>query len=167
MGVCTIVSVDGTTPDVATANRYGMRYVHMPIGYHGIDRERQLEIARAVRDLPGSVYIHCRHGRHCGPAAAATAAVLLNLLSADEGVAVMYQAGTSDSYPGLCACVQALQRAPADELEQAPADFPEISPLPGFVRTMAELQTADDHLIQIRTAGWPVPPDHPDLVPLA
>lgn len=36
LGVTTIVSVDGTRPEVARAKRFGLRYIHLPIGYDGI-----------------------------------------------------------------------------------------------------------------------------------
>src|SRR5438046_379302 len=36
-GVKTIISVDGSKPDVATAKKYGLRYIHLPIGYDGIN----------------------------------------------------------------------------------------------------------------------------------
>ena len=166
-GVRTIISVDGATPDVATAHRHGLRYVHLPIGYHGIDPERQLEIARVVRDLPGPVYVHCHHGKHRGPTAAASAAVLLGKLSTEAGINFMRAAGTSDNYPGLYACVEDL--APADQatLDAAAADFPEIAPVPGFVKAMSHVDAAYEHLAAIKDAGWQTPAQHPDLVPLS
>src|SRR3712207_3553770 len=36
LGVTMIVSVDGARPKVALARKYGLRYVHIPIGYDGI-----------------------------------------------------------------------------------------------------------------------------------
>src|SRR5688500_19183961 len=33
LGVKTIISVDGAAPDVETARKYGIRYVHLPIKY--------------------------------------------------------------------------------------------------------------------------------------
>ncbi len=166
-GVRTVLSVDGATPDVATAHRHGMRYVHLPIGYHGIDPQRQLEIARAVRDLPRPVYVHCHHGRHRGPAAAASAAVALDLLSPGDAVNFMHQAGTSENYAGLYRCVQQLQPAKIADLAAVPAEFPEVAPVPDFVKAMAQVQAAYDHLEEIRDAGWQTPTDHPDLVATA
>lgn len=163
-GVKTVISVDGTTPDVELARQFGMRYVHLPIGYHGLDHKRQLELARAVRDLPGPVYVHCFHGRHRGPAAAASAAVVLGDLTAEEAVAFMRNAGTSENYAGLYACVRKLVAEAQQEIDAIPAEFPEIAPMPDFVKGMAAMQTALDHLQEIRDAGWVAPPDHPDLV---
>ncbi|MGE3181230.1 MAG: hypothetical protein AB7N71_06325 [Phycisphaerae bacterium] len=165
-GVRTVISVDGAKPDVAAAHRHGMRYVHLPIGYHGIDPSRQMEIARAVHDLPGPIYVHCHHGKHRGPAATATAAVLLNLLTADEALAFMKKAGTSDNYAGLYACVSRLSPATTEQIERANAEFPEAAPVPNFVAAMAQAQEAYDHLVEIRDAEWNTPANHPDLVPL-
>ncbi len=165
MGVRTVVSVDGTEPNVELAHNHGMRYVHLPVGYHGIDPSRQLELARAVRELPGPVFMHCHHGVHRGPAAAASAAVLLGEMSADDAVAFLKKAGTSANYPGLYACVAAAKPVSVEALASAPADFPEIAPVPGFVHAMAWAQESYDNLVEIREAGWRTPPDHPDLVP--
>lgn len=35
LGIKTIISVDGGKPDAETARKYGMRYIHIPIGYDG------------------------------------------------------------------------------------------------------------------------------------
>ena len=77
LGVKTIVSVDGAKPDVELAKKYGLRYVHLPHGYDGISDVRLKELAKAVRDLPGTIYIHCHHGKHRSPAAAAAACVVV------------------------------------------------------------------------------------------
>ncbi len=164
LGIRTIVSVDGVTPDVAGARRYGMRYVHFPVGYDGIARQRQLELARAVRDLPGPAYVHCHHGRHRGPAAAASAAVALGRLRSAAALAFMRRAGTSDHYHGLYDSVASLAPASADALAAVPDDLPEIAPLPGFVKAMASAQQIYDRLAEIRDADWHTPADHPDLV---
>src|SRR5262245_48068007 len=46
LGVKTIVSVDGAKPDVAGAKKFGMRYVHLPIGYDGVSDEQGEKIAK-------------------------------------------------------------------------------------------------------------------------
>ena len=40
MGVKTIISVDGAVPEVERATVRGMRYIHLPIGYNGVDEKR-------------------------------------------------------------------------------------------------------------------------------
>ncbi len=167
MGVKTIISVDGATPDVEKARSYGMRYVHIPVGYHGIDADQQLALAKAVQAVEGPIYLHCHHGKHRGPAAAAAAAVVLGAMSAEDGVAFLKKAGTAPTYPGLYECVREAEAADQATLNALPSDFPEIAPRPGFVKAMAEAQDRYDHLAEIRGAGWRVPPEHPDLVPLA
>lgn len=164
-GVRTIISVDGAPPDLDLARRHGMRYVHLPIGYHGLTVERQQQLARVIRDLPGPIYLHCHHGRHRGPAAAASAAVVLGALTPEEGTSLLLRAGTSPDYPGLYRCVAQAQPVDAAVLDSVPPEFPEIAPLPSFVVAMAEAQTAYDHLAEIRDAGWRTPARHPDLVP--
>lgn len=167
IGIRTVISVDGATPDVELARRYSLRYVHLPIGYDGMTPQRRLELARALRDLPGPIYIHCHHGVHRGPAAAAAAVVTLGELSPEQGVAFLETAGTSPNYRGLYTVVRSAVVASAAELNAACGDFPEIAPIPDFVAAMAEAQDVYDRLVLIRDAGWRTPTDHPDLVPIA
>jgi hypothetical protein len=166
LGIKTIISVDGAAPDVARARARGMRYVHLPVAYHGIGRVEQLALARAVQDLDGPIYLHCHHGMHRGPAAAASAAVVLGSLTPAEGELFLRTAGTAPSYAGLYRCVR--EAAPADPvaLAAAPAAFPEVAQTPGFIKAMAAAQDAYDHLAEIEDAGWMAPPAHPDLVPI-
>jgi len=166
MGIKTIISVDGATPDVQTARKMGMRYVHLPIGYHGVTAKQRMDLARAVRDLPGPVYLHCHHGKHRGPAAAASAAVALGVYSPDDGIAFLKKAGTSPDYKGLYKSVAGAKTADPAAIDAASNVFPEIAPMPGFVTAMADAQAAYDHLVEIKDAGWKVPAKHPDLVPL-
>lgn len=167
LGVRTIVSVDGATPDVARAEAHGLRYVHIPVTYAEVTDAQRLELARAIRDLPGPVYIHCHHGRHRGPAAAAAAGVSLGIVTPEQGVAFMRAAGTAPSYEGLYACVTCAHVATPIELDAAPAEFPAVRRAQGLVAGMVEADEAFGHLSAIRSAGWSAPPDHPDLVPAA
>src|SRR5262245_48277837 len=89
LGIKTIISVDGATPDVATAKKHGLRYVHLPHGYDGISAARAAELAKAVRDLPGPIYIHCHHGKHRSPAAAAVACVAAGLTDASDAELIL------------------------------------------------------------------------------
>jgi protein tyrosine phosphatase (PTP) superfamily phosphohydrolase (DUF442 family) len=166
MGIKTIISVDGARPDVERARKYGLRYVHLPIGYDGVPRDQALRLARAVRDLPGPVYLHCHHGKHRGPAAAA--AVLLCLDStcpAEQALAVLRKAGTDERYTGLYAMARELRRPTSDELNRVNADFPAVAEVAGLAKAMARLDEHWDRLKQVRAAGWKTPPDHPDLDP--
>jgi protein tyrosine phosphatase (PTP) superfamily phosphohydrolase (DUF442 family) len=129
LGVRTIISVDGAKPDVAMARRHGLRYVHLPVGYDGIPRERALQLALAVRDLPGPIYVHCHHGKHRGPAAAV--AIMLCLeesFTTDAAEAWLKRAGTDPHYTGLIGLPRTLRRPAPGELDNVSADFPEVAP---------------------------------------
>lgn len=167
LGVRTIISVDGGRPKIALARARGMRYVHIPVGYHTITREQQLALAKALRDRPGPVYIHCHHGKHRGPTAGALAAVSLGWITPETGEAFMREAGTAESYTGLWACVDRAQPLSQGALDAAPGELPEVAPVPDFTRAMVEMDEVFAHLQVIDAAGWTTPRDHPDLVPAA
>lgn len=165
-GIKTVITVDGAKPDVALAERYGLRYVHLPIGYDGIPSERATQLAKAVRDLPGPVYIHCHHGKHRGPAACA--AVLLTLdptWTPDRAERWLRVAGTDPKYSGLTRLPRTLNRPSAETLDRTPPDFPTVAVVPDLVRLMVEMDARWDHLKAVKAAGWKTPTDHADLDP--
>ena len=166
-GIRTIISVDGAVPDIERAKSRGMRYVHLPIGYHGFDEARKLELSRAVRDLPRPIYIHCHHGKHRSAGAAGSVAVTLGWSPADQAVARMKVAGTAPAYDGLYRCTASASKVADAVLATARADFPEVSRPKGFVRGMVDIDVAWDNLKAVQRAGWIAPTDHPDLVPAA
>lgn len=167
MGIRTIISVDGAQPEVESAARRGIRYVHLPIGYNGMDRERTLEIARAIKELPGPIYIHCHHGKHRSAAAAGAALVALGETNPARATERMKVSGTSPSYPGLYQCVATAAVATDAELKSASAAFPQRWQTTGLVKSMVEIDEVFDRLKLIESSGWRVPPQHPDLVPAA
>jgi len=166
MGIRTIISVDGALPEVAYAKARGMRYVHLPIGYNGMDEKRTLEIAKAIEDLPGPVFVHCHHGKHRSAGATGAAAVTLGLMTNDEALARMKVSGTAPNYTGLFECARVASAANASKLASLPANFPETSRPSTFVKTMVEVDEFNDELKAIEKAGWVTPKDHPDLVPV-
>lgn len=167
LGVKTIVSVDGSTPDVAQARARGMRYVHIPTQYSGISDEESRTIARALRDLPGPFYVHCHHGKHRGPAAVASALVHLDRMTPEQGEKFLKDAGTAPSYPGLYACVASARVLTKADLDAAPADFPSVAKVDDIAHGMVIIDFAYENLKLIKDAGWTTPKDHPDLVPAA
>lgn len=167
MGVKTIISVDGAVPDVEAAKAHGLRYVHLPIGYNGMDHERTLEIAKAVKELPGPIYLHCHHGKHRSAGAAGAAAVTLGFLTPDQATERMRVSGTAANYTGLFKCVAVATVASVAELSETGCDFPEVWKTSGLVQSMVETDEVFDHLKAIEKAGWKAPADHPDLVPVA
>ena len=172
MGVRTIISVDGAAPAVEEAAARGIRYVHLPIGYNGMDRQRTMEIARAIqaaqdRDPGAPVYVHCHHGKHRSAGALGAAVVTLGYATPDMAKARMRVSGTSLSYAGLYKCVEAAQPANREDLAAMPSDFPSVWKVSGLVRSMLDVDEAYENLKLIEVAGWVVPKNHPDLVPIA
>lgn len=162
-GFKVIVSVDGKPPEVAAAARHGLRYVHLPIGYDGIGRERQLQIVKAVTDAEGPIYIHCHHGRHRGPAAAALARVARDGVTTE--VAVRDLATTcSPRYAGLFKSVRSFQVPSRAELETV-AELPSVVRPSDPVEAMLTIEETWGHLRALRDAGWSPLADLPDLDP--
>jgi protein tyrosine phosphatase (PTP) superfamily phosphohydrolase (DUF442 family) len=165
LGIRTVISVDGARPDVAAARRFGMRYVHLPFGYDGCPTPRALEIIRAVRDLPGPIYMHCHHGKHRSPAAAALAHIALDGASNEEAVAMMKRAGTSPGYLGLYGGAASFRRPTAAQIDRASNRFPEVARVPPLAEAMVRIEQRFETLRQSQREGWQVPKAHPDILP--
>lgn len=165
LGVRTIISVDGARPDVTLAKKYGLRYVHMPHGYDGIPDERAKELAKAVRELPGPIYIHCHHGKHRSPAATATACVGAGLIAPVDSLSILEAAGTSKGYRGLYYSVEEARPFDPRLLDELQVAYQETVQVPPMAEAMVAMEHTHDHLKFIADAGWKVPSDHPDLVP--
>ncbi|MEQ8846798.1 hypothetical protein [Botrimarina sp.] len=165
LGVKTVISVDGMRPDVATARRYGLRYVHLPHGYDGVPQRRAKELAKAVRELDGPIYIHCHHGKHRSPAAASVACVAAGMVPESRSVAILEFAGTSPNYRGLYESAREAKPLDAALLDQLAADFPEAASVPPMAEAMVAIGHTHDHLKLVAKAGWRSPPEHPDLDP--
>lgn len=164
LGVRTIVSVDGAVPDAALAGQYGMRYVHVPIQYKGIAADEALRLGKTFRELPGPFFVHCFHGKHRGPAAAALARCLIDGASRAQAIAEMRQwMGTAPEYEGLYQTI-ATQRLPtAQETAAYRFDFPAEHRAEGFVAGMVELARAFDNVKDAARNDFAVNPEHPDV----
>ena len=166
LGVQTILSVDGATPIVKLAEKHGLRYVHVPVGYDGIPADKAYLMAKAVRDLPGPVYVHCHHGKHRGPTAAAAVRLCLDPDFTPEAAEDwLRQAGTDPRYRGLVGLPWALRRPTAAELDRLPAEFPSVAKVADLTRLMVEVDARWDRLKAVQGAGWVVPKAHPDVDP--
>ncbi len=165
LGVQTIISVDGAAPDVESARAHGMRYVHLPIGYDGIQPERCIALAKAVRELPSPVYVHCHHGIHRGPAAAAYVLVGLRRMTTDAALAFMKTAGTSDKYAHLYEAVADARPIADERLAAETPELPERAVVSRLTDHMAALGRVWDHIAEIKAAGWKAPESNPDLDP--
>lgn len=165
LGIRTILSVDGARPDVDAAKAQGLRYVHLPIGYGELDREKTLRIAKAVQDLPGPVFIHCHHGKHRGPTAAAIAAMSTAGWNAEQSVRWMRAAGTSQAYRGLYQSVATFRPPTSAELKRVSDDFPSVSPPSALVNSMLTIDERWGNLSAFYDQRFASLPDRADLEP--
>jgi protein tyrosine phosphatase (PTP) superfamily phosphohydrolase (DUF442 family) len=162
MGVKMIVSVDGAKPDLELAKKHGLRYVHIPIGYDGVDAEAQAALTRLMREAQGPIFIHCHHGKHRGPAAAAVACMAAGDMTREQAAEFMKLAGTGKEYRGLWRDVAAFQPLPPDASLPPLVEAVQEESLAG---AMAGLDRAWDGLKLCQAAGWKTPADHADLAP--
>ena len=165
LGIKTVISVDGAKPDVEAAKKAGLRYVHLPHGYDGIPEARVKELAKAVRDLEGPIYIHCHHGKHRSPAAASTACVAAGLIAPDQALGILKLAGTSDKYRGLYQTTESARRLESKLLDELQSNFPETVAVPPLVEAMGHIEHTHDRLKLVAANGWQPTPEHPDVVP--
>lgn len=165
LGIRTIISVDGARPDVDTAGKFGLRYVHLPHGYDGIPGARSLELAKAVRDLPGPIYIHCHHGKHRSPAAATVACVVAGLIPPESAAEILKTAGTNPNYRGLFHSAEGARPVNPGILNELNAEFPATSSIPPMADAMVGLEHTFGRVQKTADADWNQPSDHPDLDP--
>ncbi len=143
-----------------------MRYVHIPIGYDGVPTEAALRMARAVRDLPGPVYLHCHHGQHRGPASAAAVHLLLDpACPVEQALAEMKRAGTDPKYQGLWAAPAQIRKLGAVNLDKVDSQFPETVKPAAFADVMVRVDEQWDKLKEIKAAGWKASKSNPNSSP--
>ena len=165
LGVRTIISVDGAKPDVVGARKHGLRYVHLPIGYDGVEAEEGRAIAKALAELPGPIYIHCHHGKHRSAAAVAVACVMNGTLPPDKAEAVLRTFSTGENYKGLWTDSRNARPLAAAELEKVSVEYVETAKVPPMAEAMIEIDQRFDRLKLIRQSNWGVPKEHPALDP--
>lgn len=165
LGVRTIISVDGAAPDVETARRHGIRYVHLPIGYDGVPHDQAWRLILAARTLPGPLFVHCHHGKHRGPAAAAVCAMAVQGWTPAEALRWLEAAGTAPEYTGLYESVASFAPPTPAELASVAGELPERAPVPALVEAMVQVDARFDGLKALRAAGFLTPANRPDLDP--
>lgn len=166
LGIRTVVSVDAARPEIELAAKHGIRYVQVPIQYAGIPEEKKAALAKAIRDSDGPIYVHCHHGKHRGPAATAFGLIANGVITPEEGVALMKEAGTSDHYAGLYTCIATASKMSNAFISTYGGDLPSVAPIEAEAATMALIDHAFENIKLVQQAGWSVPEDHPDLVAL-
>jgi protein tyrosine phosphatase (PTP) superfamily phosphohydrolase (DUF442 family) len=162
LGIKAIVSVDGANPEVQTAKKYGLRYIHIPIGYDEIPREALLALVRVGREIKSPVYVHCHQGRHRGPAAAAVLCLSNASLTPDQAIDLMKSAGTGLDYTGLWRDVKAF-KAPAKQVRLP--ELVEVGKVESLAAVMAKLDRAFELVNLCAKSEWQAPAEHPDLTP--
>jgi protein tyrosine phosphatase (PTP) superfamily phosphohydrolase (DUF442 family) len=161
LGVKTVVSVDGARPDIEAAERRGLKYVHIPIQYSGVPEDARKALSRVADEAEGPLYVHCHHGKHRGPAAAAIVCIASGASDGKGALEILRKAGTSEGYPGLWRDVEAFTKPSPDE------ELPELVSVAGvgsMAAAMAKIDRARDNLRLFLAADWGVLEDHPDLV---
>ncbi len=163
-GVKTILSVDGKIPDADAAEEFGMHYVHIPIQYSGVAPDEVARITKTFRELPGPFFVHCFHGRHRGPAAAALGRLVLDGASREQAIAEMRQwCSTSSKYEGLYRTIATADLPSQAETEAFEFDFASAHQLDGARAVMIELARTWDLVKASSKRGWAADPDHPDV----
>lgn len=163
LGVRTVISVDAAMPDLELAKERGMRYIHIPIKYSGITTEQRTALALALKDSDGPIYVHCHHGKHRGPAAAAIGLVGMGACGPDDGRSLMEHAGTSESYTGLWNDVAGANELDDSVLATAAPLLVEMARVEGLPGAMAEMDRVFDNLNLMSAIQWQAPAHHPDL----
>jgi protein tyrosine phosphatase (PTP) superfamily phosphohydrolase (DUF442 family) len=164
LGYVTILSVDGSMPEVELAEKYGLQYRHVPVGYDGITVEQQIEIIKVVKESPGPVYVHCHHGKHRGPAAAMIAREALDGVSCEDAVKSLELSETSRDYAGLYRDVGNFKPPTAAQVAAAPMPPSRVTPK-GVRAAMVDIDQRFDIMKASLEVSWAVPPAHPDISP--
>jgi hypothetical protein len=115
--------------------------------------------------LPGPIYIHCHHGKHRSPAAAAVACVVAGLISHEQALDVLRAAGTGENYRGLYQSVQTARGLDSKALDAMAANFPAAVAVPPIADAMGQIEHTYDHLKAFADAGWRPLASRPDLEP--
>jgi len=164
LGVKTIVSVDGSKPDVEAARKHGLRYLHLPYGYDGVPTNRVIELAKLAAEVSGPFFVHCHHGKHRGPAAVAIMCETTEGWSPEKAVTWLREAGTAPDYPGLYRAAREFT-APTKAQLAAVKELPEVALTSSLVEAMVAIDAHFDALKKSQTAGWKTPPGHADISP--
>jgi protein tyrosine phosphatase (PTP) superfamily phosphohydrolase (DUF442 family) len=165
LGIKAVISVDAVPPNNELADKYGIRIVHLPIGYDGISDLRSRQLARAIATLSGPIYVHCHHGKHRGPAALAVGAIGSGKMTTQQAIEFMTNVGTSENYPGLWRAVEHAKLMEKSVLADSSIELPEQADIGDFASAMAEIDRLNELLWLCAENDFKAPKDHPDLVP--
>ena len=153
-GVKTLISVDGVRPDIQFAERFGLRYVHIPHGYDGIPEASLKKLVKTVLELPGPTYIHCHHGKHRSPTAAAAVCVAQEWMSSEQAKKILDLAGTSPTYKGLFLTVERTKPISRDAIASFPFEFESQCDVSPLIDTMVLIDEKFGSLKKLADKGW-------------
>lgn len=165
LGIKTIISVDGAKPNSEMAKKYGMSYLHLPIGYDTVPSEQGEAIAKALLEKEGQFYIHCHHGKHRSAAAVAVACVMTGDIQPEQAESVLKTFGTGANYEGLWKSAREAQRIDDAEIRAFEVVFVEAAVIPPLAEAMVHVDETFEHLKAADAAGWKSIPGHPDIDP--
>lgn len=161
MGINTIVSVDGATPAVEIAKSLGMDYVHIPIGYDGISAKQAATLKSVLSKKEAPFYIHCHHGKHRGPSAASVLLIRAGVISKDQALSFVQQAGLSPHYKGLWKAIEDAATQLNDETKPLPLVSQAV--VSDYTQAMVEIDEVYHHLKDFAKNKWQPLPESPDL----
>lgn len=161
----TVVSVDGVRPQLELAKKYGIQYVHLPLGYGRISDQRVTELVKVVRGLSGPIYFHCHHGLHRSPTAAAVASVGAGIMKPSNATAVLDLVGTGKQYQELYDSAANAKRVDDSVLDAMPDSFPKVAIVEPFAIRMAQLERTYDRLVRTQQSNWKPSQVQPEMQP--
>lgn len=164
LGIKTLVSVDGSRPDLQAARQHGLHYIHLPIGYDGVPTNRMHELVKAASAGTGPVFVHCHHGLHRGPTAVAIMCEATEGWTPNQAEAWMRAAGTAADYPGLYRSAREFKIPTAAEIA-AIKQLPEVTRPSSLVESMVAIDGHIEWLKKSQKAGWRTPPGQADISP--
>ena len=163
LDVKTIVCVDAAPPETEISDRLGITTVHLPISSRELPQKRALELAKAVRDLPGPVYIECNSGRQRSVPAAAVASIMLGDMTPEQALLALKTAGTSPAYAALYAATQSAARVSKDTLDGVTVNFTARAEVLRLPKTMVEIEKTWRRIEAAQALNWKIPDTRKDL----
>ncbi len=160
LGFRSIISVDGKPPDLATAKKYQLKCVHLPMGYSKLTNKQEMDLGKAVRDLAGKIYVHCHHGRHRAPIAAIVGCVIAGELDPSRVDQIIKEAGTNAVYVGLISSARSAEAVSEKRLDEHDVNFTSSAPVKVTARLMSAMANPSQRLfdwserLPVDTSGY-------------
>jgi cytochrome c556 len=127
--------------------------VHLPIGYDGVPAPTIAALDKLLHEDSGHILVHCHHGKHRGPAAAAITCMIEGSMTKAGALHVLEQAGTSHDYEGLWRDVRNFSSVPRNVV---PAPLKPRSDVEPFAADMVGIDHSFEALTKL-TSAQPVP----------